>query len=363
MLKVAIVGCGKIADSHASQIQRINNCRIVGVCDSEKLMAQQLFDRFPIDAYYDDINELIAKARPDVVHITTPPQSHYSLAKLCLEHNCHVYVEKPFTVFASETEELIDLADARNLKITAGHDDQFSHSARKLRALIKDGYLGSQPVHIESYYCYELSGTYADALLSDKHHWVRNLPGQIMQNVISHGIARISEYMSGDEMRISAHGFTSQYLKKCGENEIIDELRATIADGANTTAYFTFSTQLRPDLHQLRIYGAQNSLILDEDNQTIIRLKGKRYTSYADKFIPQAEFAMQHIGNIINNARLFLSQNFHMKSGMKYLIENFYKSIMEGAPLPIPYREIILTARIMDRIFEQIKRKYHQIDH
>ena len=48
MLKVGIVGCGKIADSHASQIKRIAGCEIVGVCDREPLMAQQLYERFPI---------------------------------------------------------------------------------------------------------------------------------------------------------------------------------------------------------------------------------------------------------------------------------------------------------------------------
>ncbi len=46
-----------------------------------------------------------------------------------------------------------------------------------------------------------------------------------------------------------------------------------------------------------------------------------------------------------------------MKSGMKYLIESFYRSIREGTPPPIPYREILLTARIMDAIFEQIARR------
>ena len=39
---------------------------------------------------------------------------------------------------------------------------------------------------------------------------------------------------------------------------------------------------------------------------------------------------------------------------MKELIERFYNSIRKGSPLPIPYREIILTARIMDEIFAQI---------
>ena len=44
-----------------------------------------------------------------------------------------------------------------------------------------------------------------------------------------------------------------------------------------------------------------------------------------------------------------------MDSGMKYLIESFYRSIREDAPVPIPYREILLTARIMDAIFDQLR--------
>jgi hypothetical protein len=45
-----------------------------------------------------------------------------------------------------------------------------------------------------------------------------------------------------------------------------------------------------------------------------------------------------------------------MKSGMKYLTEAFYRSIKGGTLLPIPYRQVVLTARIMDEIFEQINR-------
>src|SRR5580693_8855460 len=110
MLRVAIVGCGKIADSHASQIQRIKGCEIVGVCDREPLMARQLCERFPVKGYFSDLKKLLSEARPDVVHITTPPQSHFDLAKLCLEWGCHVYVEKPFTLFEAEARSLIALA-------------------------------------------------------------------------------------------------------------------------------------------------------------------------------------------------------------------------------------------------------------
>ena len=137
MLRVAIVGCGKIADAHADQIRRIPGCEIVGVCDREPLMAKQLYERFAIQKYFSDLHQMLEETRPDVVHITTPPESHFSIAKLCLESGCHVYVEKPFTLYEADARELIELAIARNLKITAGHDDQFSHVARRMRALIR----------------------------------------------------------------------------------------------------------------------------------------------------------------------------------------------------------------------------------
>ena len=107
MLKVAIVGCGKIADSHAAQLERINGCEIVGVCDREELMARQLFERFRIKRHFCDLSEMLTEARPDVVHITTPPQSHFEIGRKCLQHGCHLYIEKPFTLDTREAMELI----------------------------------------------------------------------------------------------------------------------------------------------------------------------------------------------------------------------------------------------------------------
>jgi predicted dehydrogenase len=355
MLKTAIIGCGKIADSHAAQIRRIAGCQIVGVCDREPLMARQLYERFPVKGWFSSLTELLREAKPDVVHITTPPQSHFDIAKHCLEWGCHVYVEKPFTVDEPEAQELLRLADSRGLKITAGHDDQFSHAARRMRALVQSGYLGGAPLHMESYYGYELGRTgYAGALLGDKQHWVRKLPGKLLHNIISHGIARIAEFLTTTSPQVIALGFTSPALRNMGEREIVDELRVIICEEDRTTAYFTFSSQMRPSLHQFRIYGPKNGLVLDHDQETLIRLRGARYKSYLEKFIPPVTTAKQQMANLATNLGTFLARDFHMKSGMKFLIESFYRSIVEDAPLPIPYREILLTTRIMDAIFAQL---------
>lgn len=355
MLKVAIVGCGKIADSHAAQLQRIKGCEIVGVCDREELMARQLFERFRIKRYFCDIGEMLTEARPDVVHITTPPQSHFELGRKCLQQGCHLYMEKPFTLNTKEAVELIELAQQKHLKVTVGHDDQFSYVARRLRELVRAGFLGGDPVHMESHYCYDLADpAYAKAFLANKEHWARKLPGKLLHNIISHGLARIAEFFPDDTPQVVARGFISPRLKAMGENEILDELRVLIYSAEGHTAYFTFSSQMRPSLHQFRIYGPRHGLILDEDHQTLLKCEGQRYKSYAERFIPHLVYAGQHLANLAGNARKFLMNDFHMKAGMKCLIESFYQSIVDGKPLPISYREILLTSRIMDAIFDQI---------
>jgi hypothetical protein len=146
----------------------------------------------------------------------------------------------------------------------------------------------------------------------------------------------------------------SPLLKETGENDLIDELRVLISEEQHTTAYFTFSSQIRPSLHQFCIYGPKNGLCLDEDRQTLTRLMGNRYKSYLEKFLPPVMLAAESAGNALRNVRLFLARDFHMDSGKKYLIEAFYRSITNQTAVPIPYEQILLTSRIMDGIFSQL---------
>ena len=356
MLKIGIIGCGKIADQHAEQIQRLSGCEIVGVCDCEELMAKQMYERFPVKQWFGDVETMLEVGRPDIVHITTPPKSHFALGKLCLEAGCHVYIEKPFTLVSAEAESLINLSNEKKLKLTVGHNAQFSHAAIRMRELIEHGFLGGPPVHMESYYCYNLADqNYAKALLGDKQHWVRKLPGQLLHNIISHGISRIAEFWPSDAPEVVAHGLTSPLLRRIGETEMIDELRAIISDRRRTTAYFTFSSQLNPPLRQFRIYGPENALIVDETHQTLIQVRGREYKSYLNQFLPAYDFGRQYFGNLIGNMGKFIRAEFHNDSGMKYLIAAFYRSVRENSNVPISYREILLTVRLMDDIFDQLR--------
>jgi len=355
-MKVAIIGCGKIADEHASALVKIPDCTLEAVCDSEELMAKQLAERYGVGAYFDDVQTMLKTVRPDVVHITTPPQTHFLLATMALDDGAHVFVEKPFTVTTEEAVSLIEKAKAKGLKLTVGHNNQFSHEAVEMRELVKNGFLGGPPVHMECHFPYNIKDVYGQAFLGDKNHWVRSLPGKLLHNVISHGICKIAEYLGDPDPDIEAVGYSSPFLRESGHDDIIDELRVIITtrDRA-TSAYFTFSSQISPGMFRFRLYGPENSIVIDHGQRLLLKFRQTdSLKSFLNYFVAPRRLSKQFILNSRRNMRRFWKGQFHVDHGRRQLFREFYRAIGENQDPPIPYDEIVLTSRIMDKIFSRI---------
>ena len=354
MLKIAIVGCGKVADQHVLAIHRIPECSIEALCDRELLMAKQLGERFGVPRCFSNMKEMLDTVSPDVVHITTPPQSHYSLAQQCLESGAHVYLEKPFTVSAREAESLIQLAQSCGSSITVGHNYLFTLEMLQMRRLVKEGFLGGNPIHVESYWSYDLSDTsYVRPMLGSRDHWVRQLPGQLFHNIVSHGIAKLAEFLDDEIAEIIATAHQSEQISSLGPHEVLDELRVLIRDKKGMTAFFCFSTQIKV-LNLLRVFGPAGALTADIITGSLVRNNTTSYKSYLTYLVPPITNAREHLRNARVNITNFLRRRLYQDFGMKELIERFYNSVRSTSPPPIPYREIILTARIMDEVFAQI---------
>jgi predicted dehydrogenase len=355
-LRVAIVGCGKIADQHVQAIQRIAGSSVVAVCDREPLMAQQLAERFGIGGCHADLAELLRVEKPDVVHITTPPQSHHALAMQCLEAGCHVYLEKPFTVTAGEAEALVAAAQRAGRLVTAGHNYQFSFEMLRMRGVLGGDFLGGPPVHLESYWSYDLGDiNYVGPLLGNPDHWVRRLPGGLLHNIVSHGIARLAEFLDDDITDLVARAHQSEQLRSLGGQEVLDELRVLIRDRKGTTATFCFSTQMKPGLNLLRIHGPKNSISVDLASGSVIAHRGRSFKSYLTYLVPPLLAAREQLRNAWQNTIGIFRRRIYQDSGMKELIERFHLAVAAGGPPPIPYREVLLTARIMDAVFERMR--------
>lgn len=353
-LKVALVGCGKIADGHVEEIQKLGDlARVVAVCDLEPLMAEQVAVRYGIPSQYADFEQMLAREKPDVVHITTPPQSHLSLGKIALDVGCHIYVEKPLTLNYADSKQLVDHAVRVGKKLTIGYTYLFDPPALAMREMIRKGVLGD-PVHIESFYGYNLAGPFGAAILGDGSHWVHRLPGKLFHNNIDHLLYKMTEFMDDEKPCIRAMGYTRREQRYGDDRDtMLDELRVLI-QGTQTSVYGTFSSHIRPAGNFARIYGTKNTLNVDYLNRTVTLATAPSLPSAVGRLLPPFQEAWQYLREGRRNLQRFLKSDFHFFSGLNRLISLYYESILNDTPVPIPYRDMLRIAAMMDEIFRQI---------
>ncbi|MDX1983196.1 MAG: Gfo/Idh/MocA family oxidoreductase [Bryobacteraceae bacterium] len=354
-LKVAIVGCGKIADGHVEEIQKMpERACVVAACDRELLIAEQLCMRYGIPAKYDDFTALLEREKPDVVHITTPPQSHLALTKQSIDAGCHVFVEKPFAMNLAETREMLDYAEAHRKKVTLGYRTFFDPPALAMRRLVAEGVIG-EPVHLESHYGYDLTGQFGQALISDPNHWVHKLPGKLFHNIIDHLLNKVVEFIPDDEPEVIVHASSIRPQKFGDSRDLLkDELRLMI-HGERVTAFGTFSSHIRPVRESLRLYGTKNTAHIDWGMRAVTLEAVGKLPSAIGRLVPPFDMARSYFREGMRNVWKFAKADFHYFAGMHTLIARFYDSILHDLPVPYAYRDIIRVSRLLDQIFSRIE--------
>lgn len=354
-LKIAIVGCGKIADGHVEEIAKMRQlASVVAVCDREPLMAEQLAWRYGIERHYGDYEELLERERPDVVHITTPPQSHLALAARALDAGSHVYVEKPLTPTHADAVKLIEHAERAGRLLTVGYTYLYDPPAVAMRRLLADGVLGS-PVHVESIYGYDLSGSFGQALLADAGHWVHALPGGLIQNNVDHVLNKMVEFLDDDRPAVHVDAWTRR-KERFGDSRdaFQDELRIVVR-GRDVSAYGTFSSHARPVMHALRVNGTQNTLYVDFLGRSLALEPRSGFPGAPGRLMLPFSSARQYARAGFGNLWRFAKSDFHFFAGLNSLLRLFYRSVSEGAPLPIPYRDILRVSWLIDEVIARLR--------
>ncbi|HUM04374.1 MAG TPA: Gfo/Idh/MocA family oxidoreductase [Terriglobales bacterium] len=142
MLKFGVIGYGYWGPNIVRNLRSLEGCQVVGVCDQSPTARKRLQGAHPGVPVYSDHKELIASPDVDAIAVITPVWTHYELAKAALENGKHVFVEKPFTSNVAQAENLINLAEQKNLKIMVDHTFLFTGAVRKIRSLLDEGVLG-----------------------------------------------------------------------------------------------------------------------------------------------------------------------------------------------------------------------------
>jgi predicted dehydrogenase/nucleoside-diphosphate-sugar epimerase len=348
-MKIGIIGCGLNSDYHINFALTYPGSEIVGLVDLDEKKAQKVADRFKITKIYKNIDSLVEESRPQVIHVVTPPRTHFQVAREALEKGCHVLVEKPLALNLEEAEALYNIAEKRGVKLCAMHNHFFDPCMVKARKLIDDGSLG-KIINVESYYGLN---TRIDAFRKypqpDVLPWLYSLPGGVFHDFMAHPLYVMLPYVGRPrEVKVMEKSF--------GElpQGISDELRILI-NGEKTFGSLTFSFAAKPHLHFLRIIGTRMVIHVDFNMMTTVVHPLSSLPKAAQKATYNLGESKQLFTSTVSNMVNFVRGKLKPYQGMQTLIHQFYDAIQGKGEVPVSKEEALMVIKTMDEIFNQVK--------
>jgi predicted dehydrogenase len=142
MLNIAVAGYGYWGPNIVRNFNSGENSRVAIICDSEVKALKRAKASYPDIQTTNSYDEIVSSPEIDVIAIVTPVSTHYELAKRALKNGKHVFVEKPFTAKVAQGEELVELADKKNLKIMVDHTFLFTGAVKKIKEIVDNGIIG-----------------------------------------------------------------------------------------------------------------------------------------------------------------------------------------------------------------------------
>ena len=143
MIKIAVIGLGKMGLSHAAIVGGSANMELVAICDKSTLVLNAFKKYNPAIKLYSEFKKLVTEQELDAVIIATPTKLHFNMAKMALENGLHVFCEKPFAMTIEEGAELVELANKYKVNNQVGYHNHFIGTFREMKRLVSIGVIGS----------------------------------------------------------------------------------------------------------------------------------------------------------------------------------------------------------------------------
>ena len=138
-LRVGVIGVGHLGRHHARIYSTLASVNLVGISDTNTRRGQEISSEFKVD-FYPGLDDLLSVV--DAVSVAVPTSVHFPVVMSCLNHNCHVLVEKPITSVEREGDILVQLAKKKGKILQVGHVERFNPILDEVRPFIhKPGFI------------------------------------------------------------------------------------------------------------------------------------------------------------------------------------------------------------------------------
>ena len=346
-LRSAVIGTGAISKEHLSFLAKCHSAHLVGVCDLSPAAARFAAQRFGADSSYTNYRQMLDEAKPEIVHILTPPHTHKQLAEDCLKADVHVICEKPIAPTYNEFAELCTLAQARHRWLIENHNYCFNEPILAMKKLLADGTLGKlQEVEIRIALDVRNGGPFADENLP---HPIHQLPAGVVHDFITH-LCSLSVGFLPDFDCVSAawnnHGG--------GDLFTYDDLDAIII-GGSTHARLRFSCHTLPECFAVTVRGSRGYAETDLFQpylRCVIPRAGKVLSPLINHFASGCEL----IGATFTNFHRKIMQKTPYE-GLHRLLDKTYEALIDHKAPPISFEDMERTNRLVNALLLEVNRR------
>jgi len=343
---LATVGCGFIAQTHLRVLKKLNNVKVVAVCDTDEKKAIATSKKWKIDHYYSDFYRMLSNEDISILSILTPPSSHAFLAVEALKHGINLVIEKPLTMTTKEASSIINALRKSSAKMTVVYHWLFSKAMLKSLSLIREQEIGE----VLNVYFEFVHNAKHDLMASDRNHWCHKLFGGRFGEMLPHP-AYILQSLLGDNLTTK-----KIFVSKRGNIPWLrnDELHVILESEKGLGSLY-ISLNAPRGVVTCDVYGTKEILRIDLNRQIVFRQRPRGYSKFSagkDSLSEACKLALFTMKNAF--------QYSFRKTG-DYSVSNVYTmfidSIRKGIEPPVTPEMAFNTVRIVEEICEAIQRK------
>lgn len=254
MIKFGMIGMGKMGISHYAVFNAHKDVEVVAVSDPSGFVLVVLEKNNGVKCFK-DYKEMIDKCDLDCVVVSTPTKSHAEIVRYCLERNLHVFCEKPFCLNAREGQELVKLAEERELINQVGYHCRFTGIFQKAKELLEKNIIGDV-----YYFKMEVYGNVVQKKQGKTWRSKKSEGGGCLYDYASHGVDLI-HYLIGPPKAVAG-----TVIKRINSQEIDDAVYSTLIYDSAITGYLSVNwcdATYRKMSNQITIMGTKGKIIAD----------------------------------------------------------------------------------------------------
>lgn len=272
MIKVALIGVGKMGLSHYAILSAHPVVEVVAVCDSSAFMTTALKKQMDV-RIYKNFKKMFKECELDAVVISTPNSTHFDIAHLALSQDLNVFLEKPLCLDPEQSAQLSDLARERKLVNQVGYHNRFLGTFQEMRRLVGSGAIGE--VH-------HLEGTAYGQVV------IRKKASKTWRSSKSEGGGCLHDYACHvlDLMNFiyqAPSAVKHAQLQSIFSKDLEDAVYATFEYGSGATGYLetNWSDQsYRKMSTTITAYGTGGKIITDRQELKVYLAPGRSFESF-----------------------------------------------------------------------------------